>query len=80
MNAPAEAEKRPCPIVIVGMQKQGPLEVTYDEAAHRAAELGLPHFHVQGQHRAQIMGPFAYLAQRHIQARVTRIGLSKAIV
>jgi hypothetical protein len=74
MNAAAEAKKRSCPIAIVGMQKKGLLEVTPDEAAHRAAELGVPHFHVQGQNHAQVIGPFAYLARRHIQARVKRTG------
>lgn len=77
MNAVVEAKGRPCPIALVGMQKKGLLEVTADEATNRAAELGLRHFHVQSQN--QVMGPFAYLARRHIQARGERTRLSKTI-
>lgn len=76
INAIMEVKNRPCLIALVGMQKEGPLEVTADEATTRAAKLWLRHFHVQAQSHAQVMGPFAYLARRHIQKR-TR--LSKTI-
>lgn len=79
MNAVVEVKNRPCPIALVGMQKKGLLEVTADEATNRAAELGLSHFHVQCQNYAQVMGPFGYLARRHIQARGKRTRLSKTI-
>ena len=78
-NAVVEVKNRRCPIALVGMQKEGPLEVTADEATNRAAELGLRHFHVQSQNHAQVMGPFACLARRHIQARGKRTRLSKTI-
>lgn len=80
MDAIGKVKKGPCPIVLVGMQKQGPLQVTPNEVTHRAADLGLPYFHVQAQNYAQVMGPFAHLARRHIQAKAKRTGLSRGII
>ena len=80
MNEVVEAKERPCPIAIVGMQQPGPVQVTPDEAIHQAAKLKLPYFNIRAQYHAQVMGPFTYLAGRHLQAKVKRTWLSKGIV
>lgn len=75
-----KAGKRRYPIALVGMQKEGRLQVTPEEAAHRAAELMVVHFHVHSQKHAEVMGPFVSVARRHIQATTNRIWESPMIV
>lgn len=69
MTAVGQSHKRHCPIALVGMQKEGSLEVEPEEAASFAAKLKVKHFHVQCGSDAQVVGPFVYLAQRHAQTR-----------
>ncbi|KAK5202939.1 hypothetical protein LTR41_011329 [Exophiala xenobiotica] len=65
-----QADQQHCPIALVGMQMANePLEVSVQEAANRAAELGATHLHVQARRFSQVMAPFAHLGHRHIQAR-----------